>query len=182
MLHCKDGSDEQECRLVVPSVGYNKFLPPPPMAGDKYLYLNVSYDIRHILYIDEAENFIRITYNLQKDWYDSLLSYQNLKKNSINLIFQEDKKLIWTPWINSDNMESIDKERRSSDVEILKVVPNDIFKFKHNLKTSFHNALLFKVQNIKFFTVNQYPQPIYSGIGELPFTKQYMDIRLHLQL
>ena len=181
MLHCKDGSDEQDCRLVVPSVGYNKFLPPPPMAGDKYLYLNVSYDIRHILYIDEAENFIRITYNLQKDWYDSLLTYQNLKKNSINLIFKEDKELIWTPWVNSDNMEGVDKERRASDVEILKVVPNDNFKFKHSLKTSYHNALLFKVIKFLLLPINILNLSIHSGIGELPFTKLYMDIRLHLQ-
>ena len=68
-VECKDGSDEQQCRLVVPSVGYNKNLIPPPLPGDKTLYVNVSYDFKHILYIDEVENFMRITYNVQKDWY-----------------------------------------------------------------------------------------------------------------
>ena len=61
-LNCKDGSDEQECRLVVPNVGYNKNLIPLPMKGDQHFYVNVSYNIKHILYIDENENIIRITY------------------------------------------------------------------------------------------------------------------------
>ena len=79
-VECKDGSDEQQCRLVVPSVGYNKNLIPPPLPGDQTLYVNVSYNFKHILYIDEIENFMRITFNLQKDWYSSFLTFQNLKK------------------------------------------------------------------------------------------------------
>ena len=49
---------------MVPNVGYNKNLKPLPMKGDQHFYVNVSYNIKHILYIDEDENFIRITYNL----------------------------------------------------------------------------------------------------------------------
>ena len=60
-------------------------------------------------------------------------------------IFQEDKNMIWTPWINSNNIESTDKEKRANDVEVMKVVPNSNFKFMHNSKTNYQNALLFKV-------------------------------------
>ena len=143
-LQCKDGSDEQLCRIIVPSVGYNKFLIPPPLNGDKYLYINVSYDFKDILYIDEVENFIRVTYTIQKEWYNSLLTFQNLKETSENLIFQDDKDIIWTPWIDANNVESLDKEKRANSKEIYKVVPNEDFNFKHNSKTNYQNALLFE--------------------------------------
>ena len=139
--HCKDGSDEEQCRLVVPSLGYNKNLIPPPIADNQDLFINVSYNIKHILYIDEVENFMRITWSIQKEWYNSFLTYQNLKNGTVNQIFQEDKNMIWTPWINSNNIESTDKEKRANDVEVMKVVPNSNFKFMHNSKTIY---LIFK--------------------------------------
>ena len=151
-VHCNDGSDEQLCRLVVPNVGYNKNLIPPPKTGDKYLYINVTYNFKEILYIDEVKNFIRINYNLQKDWYNTFLTFQNLKKNTENLIFHEDKEMIWTPWIHSNNVESIDKYRRANEMEIFKVVPNEKFYYKHNSKMDYQNAHLFEERpNLKIF-------------------------------
>ena len=140
-----DGSDEQECRRVVPNIGYNKLLTPPPLPGDQYLHVNVSLDFRQILYIDEEESFLRITHSVQKDWYDSLLTYQNLKKNKVNLISHDDKIMIWNPWITYKNVENADKTKRTGEAEKLKVVPNEEFLFKHNSKTDNLNALLFEV-------------------------------------
>ena len=70
------------------------------MQGNQNLYVNVSIDFKNILYIDEDENFMRITYQFQKAWFDSSLTFQNLKRDVMNLIFEEDKDLIWLPWIN----------------------------------------------------------------------------------
>ena len=136
----------------MPNVGYNKNLIPPPKTGDKYLYINVTYNFKEILYIDEVKNFIRINYNLQKDWYNTFLTFQNLKKNTENLIFHEDKEMIWTPWIHSNNVESIDKYRRANEMEIFKVVPNEKFYYKHNSKMDYQNAHLFEERhNLKIF-------------------------------
>ena len=145
MIHCKDASDEQQCQLVVPSIGYDKHLIPPPLAGDQHLYVNISLDIKHIIFINEAENFIRITYNLQKDWFDSSLSFQNLKKDTINSLSEDEKDMIWVPFILFVNMESQDKERRANKVEILKVVPNKMFYYDHNRESDYQNAHIFKV-------------------------------------
>ena len=103
---------------MVPNVGYNKNLKPLPMKGDQHFYVNVSYNIKHILYIDEDENFIRITYNLQKDWYDSSLTFQNLKKDRVNSILEDDKKMLWSSWITFKNNENIDMSKRADDEEI----------------------------------------------------------------
>ena len=148
-LHCMDGSDEQECRLVVPTLGYNKNLIPPPLQGDKYLYVNISYNFKKILYIDENENFIRISTNLQKDWYDSLLTFQNLKMEKVNSVFQDDMNMIWIPMITMKNIENAEKEKKADNEEIFKVVPNDEFKFQQNSKTNYQNALLFEELNCK---------------------------------
>ena len=32
--NCQDGSDEKKCRLIVPNIGYNKFMVPPPLDGE----------------------------------------------------------------------------------------------------------------------------------------------------
>ena len=141
MLNCRDGSDEEDCRTVVRHVGYNKQLAPSPLPGDQHFYINVSIDFRQILYIDEVENFIRITFSLQKDWYDSSLTFQNLKRDKVNLIPQDDRNMIWEPLITSTNVESADKEKKTG--EIYKVVPNSKFFFNINNKTEINNAFLF---------------------------------------
>lgn len=130
---------------MVPNVGYNKNLKPLPMKGDQHFYVNVSYNIKHILYIDEDENFIRITYNLQKDWYDSSLTFQNLKKDRVNSILEDDKKMLWSSWITFKNNENIDMSKRADDEEIFIVVPNEEFHFEHNSIVNYQNSLLFEV-------------------------------------
>ena len=130
---------------MVPNVGYNKNLKPLPMKGDQHFYVNVSYNIKHILYIDEDENFIRITYNLQKDWYDSSLTFQNLKKDRVNSILEDDKKMLWSSWITFKNNENIDMSKRADDEEIFIVVPSEEFHFEHNSIVNYQNSLLFEV-------------------------------------
>ena len=115
------------------------------MKGDQHFYVNVSYNIKHILYIDENENIIRITYNLQKDWYDSSLTFQNLKKDRVNSILEDDKKMLWSSWITFKNNENIEMSKRADDEEIFIVVPNEEFHFEHNSKANYQNSLLFEV-------------------------------------
>ena len=56
--------------------------------------------------------------------------------------------------MNSNNVESIQKERRADDVEIFKVVPNCNFKYKSNSITELENSILFEVdRNLKFWQV-----------------------------
>ena len=143
-VHCKDGSDEEECHPVVTNVGYKKLQTPPPLPGDKYFFLNVSMDFRQILYIDEEENFFRITFSIQKDWFDPYLTFQNLKRDKVNLIPNNDRNLIWDPWITSINIENAEKEKKQDKLEIYKIVPNLEFLFKNSRKTEIHNAFLFE--------------------------------------
>ena len=53
-MECKDGSDEEDCNILVQSKGYKKFVVPPPEKEGAKLQLNMSIDIINILNIDEV--------------------------------------------------------------------------------------------------------------------------------
>ena len=122
-----DESDEKQCRMIIPSIGYDKFRTPPPIPGDKYLYVNYSYKIEHILYIDEEENVITIAYNVLKEWYDSSLTFQNLKRGEDNLILQKDKDMIWIPWATDKNTRNIAVKERADEEEATRQVSRGVW-------------------------------------------------------
>ena len=140
---CQDGSDEEQCRLVIPPVGYNKFLVPTPNTEQQQLNVNISFNIQKVLYIDEVENFIRMTLTLQKHWFNEHLTYQNLKKNSNNFIFKDDKESVWIPFIEFNSMENKNKCERTEKLEFLKIVPNEKFQYIPNGLSEKENAFLF---------------------------------------
>ena len=149
--HCRDRSDEANCRLVVPPVGYNKFLVPTSADNHQRLRVNISLDFQRILYIDEEEHFIRATFTIRKFWYNEHLSYQNLKKGGVNQVFQDDKDSIWIPNIESRTMEEINKCARTEKREILKIIPNTDFRHEQNALTERENAFLFSGLENKMF-------------------------------
>ena len=136
-------SDEANCRLVVPPVGYNKFLVPTSADIHQRLSVNISLDFQRILYIDEEEHFIRVTLTLTKYWYNEHLTYQNLKQEAVNQIFQDDKESIWIPFIEFRDQENVDKCLRTEKEEVLKIVPNVNFRHEPNALTERDNAFLF---------------------------------------
>ena len=141
IFHCR--SDEANCRLVVPFVGYNKFLVPTSTDIQQRLSVNISLDFQRILYIDEEEHFIRMTLTLTKYWYNEHLTYQNLKQGAVNQVFQDDKDTIWIPFIEFRSAENVNKCVRTEKEEVLKIVPNTNFRHEQNALTERENAFLF---------------------------------------
>ena len=141
---CQDGSDEEQCRLVVPPVGYNKYLVPTPTRQHQLLDVNISFNVQKILYIDEVENFIRMTLTLQKHWFNEHLTYQNLRENTNNFIFKDDKETVWIPFIEFNSMENKNKCERTEKLEFLKIIPNVEFEYSYNDLSEMENAFLFQ--------------------------------------
>ena len=127
-------------RLVVPNHGYNKFLTPPPLGSDDKLNLTIDFDILKILQISREQNFISLTFILKKTWYNRLLSYQNLKHNRQNKIFEDDKKMIWTPFIDFLNIENKDKCCETIGESKYIIVPNENLNHTKNSYTEYLNA------------------------------------------
>lgn len=147
--NCRDGSDEKNCMLVVPPVGYNKFLVPSPRVLEGKLSVNVSIDIQKILYIDEVEHFIRMTLSFTKLWYNEHLTFQNLKQDGLNQIFQDDMNIVWIPFIEFNSMENKNKCERTEKQELFTIVPNKKFRYEHNGVWERENAFLFSGQENK---------------------------------
>ena len=130
--------------MVVPPVGYNKYLVPTPTSQYQQLEVNISFNVQKILYIDEVENFIRMTLTLQKHWFNEHLTYQNLKENTNNFIFKDDKETVWIPFIEFNSMENKNKCERTEKLEFLKIVPNEKFEHSQNDLSEKENAFLFE--------------------------------------
>ena len=124
---------------------FNKFLIPPPVGNDRHLFINVSFNIREIVYINEEQQFIRTKKEVFKEWFNSYLTFQNLKQDATNLINSDDRNLMWFPGFSDINVEDKKKCIQTKEVELLKVVPHKDFKFSLNSYTEPLNAFLFKV-------------------------------------
>ena len=127
---------------------FSKFLIPQPIGSDRNLFINVSFNIREIVYINEEQQFIRTKKEVFKEWFNSYLTFQNLKQNATNLINSDDKNLMWFPSFSDVNVEDNKKCIQTKEVELLKVVPHKDFKFSLNSNTEPLNAFLFKVVSI----------------------------------
>ena len=142
-MDCRDKSDEEKCRYLIPTVGYDKFLVPPPLGTEEKTKVNLTLNIENIV-IDEGEGFIRTKFTLNRFWFDSQLTFQNLKKDSKNSLYAEDKEIVWKPWIQFENIESYGKIQKTDQLDDVSIVLNSKFSYKHIGITNTHNALLFE--------------------------------------
>ena len=131
--------------MLVPSIGYNKHLIPPPIGDDSYTWIEFSTNIRETILIDEVKKIMLLKKQNVKEWFNAYLTFQNLKENATNPIYTDDRNNMWTPNYNSINSENIFKCSRTDEAEILKAVPDNDKKHSWTSKTQHRNAFLFKV-------------------------------------
>ena len=106
-------------------------------------------DIEKILYIDEIEKFMRLSYLLKKQWFNSFITFQNLKENKTNFLFPQEKGNVWIPYISVKNMENRDKCTQTDFADFISIQPDKEFEFEYNSYENFQNAFLFKVYKLK---------------------------------
>ena len=155
---CFDGTDEAECEVLIRPLGYNKLLVPPPNDKEKNLTLVWEVEIIDIVEINEIKNFIQIKFWQKRTWFDSQLTFQNLKRNGKNEISPSDKKSIWTPWIIYQNIASHNKILKTDNSDAIRVIPNADFNSTTGDNTKIHNTHLFEgsknaIQDEKEFKV-----------------------------
>ena len=140
--HCEDSSDEEDCNMIRPSVGYNKLIVPTPEHEDG-LNVSLSFIGTEVLLIDESTKTFKLMYTYTKSWYDSFLSFSNLKNDSDNLIGEEEYLEIWSPWLFVVNLETHAKCERADKKEIIMIIPNSQFNYTLSPLTDGENAYLF---------------------------------------
>ena len=155
--HCPDGSDEQDCRSVIPSIGYNKYLVPPALDSGKLVF-NMSINIEKIIKIDEVEGFFRTKFDIIRYWFDSQLTYQNLKETyDENVISPEDLETIWKPWSIFENIENNEKYTKTDKEDKITILSTERFENVDDGDfTKKHNTFLFKGSENKLFYTRQW--------------------------
>ena len=144
-VDCQSGSDEEECNLIKTFSGYNKFLVPPPMGTDTTLIMNVTIYIEDIIKIDENDGYFEIKMTMVRNWYNSQLTYLNLKRTSDkNLMSTEDTNMMWKPWTVLHNVRRADEISKTDKIDINSIIPNPDFKFTRDDRTNMRNTMLFK--------------------------------------
>ena len=80
--HCKDKSDENNCKLIVFEDNYNNKVPPFTINKDKSVEavkVKVSTSLMNILAISEFDHTIHLKLGITLKWYENRVLYHNLK-------------------------------------------------------------------------------------------------------
>ena len=115
---------------------------PPPPSGDTKLLLNSSLIITNILYINELESFFKSTINYKKMWYDSSLTFQNLKEKQTNYLTRKDE--IWTPYVMVLNMEAKEDCKPADIRTVFEVIHGQNSNFTESDASRHLNTFLYK--------------------------------------
>ena len=91
IVHCKDKSDEDNCKLIVSENNYNNKVPPFSVnSKDGSLVpvkVKVSTSLMKVLAISEFSHTIDLKLGITLKWYDNRVFYHNLKmQDSLNVL------------------------------------------------------------------------------------------------
>ena len=135
--HCKDKSDENNCKLIVFEDNYNNKVPPFTINKDKSVEavkVKVSTSLMNILAISEFDHTIHLKLGITLKWYENRVLYHNLKmKEALNTLTDAEVaiftrrvimshyiqvNMLWIPYIifkntDSDEAVMIDGELRT---------------------------------------------------------------------
>ena len=119
-LDCSDGTDEEQCNMVILSPNYNKRIPPRTFSSSGGLVevpINVKLTLLNIIEIDEVHSFFKLSFGIKLKWKDTHLKFSFLNSNpQRNIIPEEIRQELWTP-----------------DLHFLSVLKkSDIFETAHN--------------------------------------------------
>ena len=166
-MECEDGSDEEDCGMVVMRAGYNKLLTPVSADGARSLLVNVSLDIIDILEINELDEIFTVKISLRRDWFDSGLTFKHLKSggSKSNILSKVESDAIWHPSVDIDNIEEWDRVKKTSIADVHRVIPNENFAFTykdnvHLFKGSENQLTLTKQWTVGFichYSMHWYP-------------------------
>ena len=103
---CSDKSDELNCRKINVGEAYQKYISPPAQENDDKVVVKVSADLISIIDIDEIASIFQVQFTLHFSWFDSRLTFDNLKNDTgLNALSPREKDTIWIPELVFTNTE-----------------------------------------------------------------------------
>ena len=98
-----DDSDEDKCSIMTLQGGYNEKYPP-----GRHNVVYIDLEVHDILDINELDGEYKIFLKVKLTWYDSRITFRNLKANyDNNKLKQDEIGKIWTPQLLFEHSDSI---------------------------------------------------------------------------
>lgn len=101
---CLDGSDEDDCGVVVKDSSYRLHLPPRG-PQDTTLLIAPSITLTRIANIDDIRMTLNLEFSVSPTWRDSRLNFSHLHPDFNALIQREESQGIWMPRLQLVNLE-----------------------------------------------------------------------------
>lgn len=102
---CGDGSDEDECRVIVLSGGYGKHLAPTGARGS-LLLLKPVLSLTRVASVDEVDQAVTLEFEVSLSWKDPRVHFKYLEVSKKGAVLSKaDMKLIWLPTYQVTNLE-----------------------------------------------------------------------------
>ena len=94
---CRDGSDEQDCRILDFDVGYNKLIVPVD-GQNKKIEVVISVSLNNILDINEVSGSFTVKYTMWITFYDNKMTYRDLNDDcDLNILSISEQDSLWHP-------------------------------------------------------------------------------------
>ena len=174
--NCADGSDENNCNMLLMTDNYNKKISPfmvdPVTFKVDPTNVLVSILIQSILKIIEVDHEYVLKFKFIMKWYDNRLTYHNLKaRRSANALGTDEIQKIWIPNLVFSNTQNNENTKGTDDSEVTVTrqgnytVSEDNSVDEINIFTGTDNQLTFEMTYTKTFRC-EYQLQMY------PFDKQ----------
>ena len=136
--NCVDQSDEVNCQMLVKSDTYKKTIAPFSYNGTNGqvapVLVNVSMDIISLLKFKEVDMEFVLKYQIKKEWFDTRLTYWNLKERRYaNALSSEEKESIWLPILTFTNTENNEVTAGDIDSEVTVTRASEFIRSEANI-------------------------------------------------
>ncbi|CAL4171425.1 unnamed protein product, partial [Meganyctiphanes norvegica] len=100
---CDDGSDEDNCSVIMRHPGYRSYLPPLDPKGST-LKLTPTVILTRVASINEKDMTVSLEFIVILKWRDDRFSLKHLTQKK-TFLSKEDRSIIWTPDYQMSDLE-----------------------------------------------------------------------------
>lgn len=179
---CEDNSDEIQCNVLnINSNSYSKDISPPENNGEGLLDIDVKLDLKNIFKIDEVDRRLHVAFGLELYWYDSRLTFNNLKQElNLNVLTSEQIQQIWIPQLIFVNTQK--ESKTTIDEATVRVYFDSNQTYELAPMTSNENIFLFKGSEHQLDITQHYDQEFVCDfhLEGYPFDVQECDLVIAL--
>ena len=147
---CSDSSDEIQCFVIIQDPTYSKRIAPPTKDhATGFTTINIRLDIMEIIDVNEKKGHIKIKLNVTSEWFDSRMTFFNLKNDTrLNELETDEADYLWIPDILFKNIRSNEDKKQFGTTKTY-IERNQMVDPQSQSKTALNRARKFLGQDSK---------------------------------